>query len=103
VVKYIILMVILILIVSYMISYTYTLITGEYVENIRENSFSWILASTLLYVNNSMLRLIVDLCRTLWFPILSIGILLYFIGLRQLGYKIVILSLLLLILPIILG
>ena len=95
-------MIILILIVSYIVSYTYTLITGEYVENVRENSFSWVLASTLLYVNNSMLRLIIDLCRALWFPILNIGLLLYFLGLKQLGYKVVILSLLLFILPVIL-
>jgi len=95
-------MIILILIVSYIVSYTYTLITGEYVENVRENSFSWVLASTLLYVNNSMLRLIIALCRALWFLILNIGVLLYFLGLKQLGYKVVILSLLLFILPVIL-
>jgi hypothetical protein len=95
-------MIILILTLSYIVSYTYTLITGEYVENVRENSFSWVLASTLLYVNNSMLRLIIALCRALWFLILSIGLLLYFLGLKQLGYKVVILSLLLFILPVIL-
>jgi len=102
VIKYIVLMIILILTLSYIVSYTYTLITGEYVENVRENSFSWVLASTLLYVNNSMLRLIIALCRALWFLILSIGLLLYFLGLKQLGYKVVILSLLLFILPVIL-
>lgn len=93
--KYVILAVILILAVSNVISYTYTLITGRSIEEVNEKSFSWILASTLLHVNNSMLKFIIALCRVLWCLILTIGILLYFLGLKQLGYKIAILALLL--------
>jgi len=93
VIKYAILMVVLIIILNYIISYSYALITGENIENAKENSFSQIFALTLLYVNNSMLRFIVTSCKILWFPILNIGVLLYFLGLKQLGCKTAILSL----------